>query len=333
LGEPATIRNKWHAMACWLLPALLLLKLAIAPEANAASWSERWQALTRPTPAPAAIVMDDASQTAVAAARELSGEMLIVWPNESFLAQAAGKVNPTYTLQSFMAMTPALEQATIERYDRLQETPVLLVRLGEDLDRVSHVARAPLVFRHLIEHYERSGQSNAAFAILNQTATTDRGWQAHEVPLPKAGIIAKLSEGNLAKSHDVRASDLLLLKVSTSRLPRNPLAKAARLLMRLTLDSGEHRARFVPLVQGEQQQTIGVSYLEPAEDLFVETYFGPEVTTTSERITKIELAWMPTDFLTPLPDEFIVHQLEYLRREGAPAKTVPVNVPAKQRVP
>ena len=334
--ESRPAQKRWQASAAFALPALVLLKVAIAPEAASTSWSERWQAFSRPAPASTSIVMDDATQRAVAAARALPGEALVIWPNESFIAQAAGKVNPTYTLQSFMAMTPALEQATIDRYDRLGDTPVLLVRLGGDLDSVSHISRAPALFRYLIENFETSTGSNPEFAILERSGRP-RQWQLHQVELPGGNMIADLAAAEfvtipLDSTHvDVRASDLLLLDVSTTKVPPNPIGKSAKVLIKLTLDSGEHRFRFVPLAQDGQPHRVGISYLQPTDDLFLETFFGPNTVQAAERVTKIEIAWQSIDFLTPLADEIIVHQFEFLRREGTPEKTVPVSEASRWR--
>lgn len=282
-------------------------------------WSRRWNMLCVATFAPARLAVDPRRELipeGVARAMALPEQTLYVWPYEAIFGHAAGKVNPAYTVQSLVAHTERLEQATIEQLEAFEDAPVLVCRTSRPVDDVSNMTRTPRIFRYLLEQYELAEPPTEHVALLRR-APLERVWSV-EPALEVAEPIAFRPGGGRGvkvRLDDVRLSDLLIVRLRVAPTRMWGIGKPGHLLLIFEREGAPPVIRRVLVPPDGQPHDVLASGMDIADPLFM-THFAPDRQWRStERVGSLAIVWQPIDVLTMRPDEIALEEIFTLRRD------------------
>ncbi len=258
---------------------------------------------------------------AVAAAEGLAGDTVFVWPYENIVALAAGKTSPAYTLQSYVAQTPRLEQANIDHLQDVPGLPVILVRNSWRIDQVQNLTRTSLIFRYLLENYTLQRPGHKDFLVLQQTPERAQDWSAQ----PLAGVTGRFTPGVESAVIELpdesaggcRASDLLLLRIRVAKTPFLGIGKPGQVTLTFRLSNGQERKQMLALLPDGQEHEVLVSACTFRDRLFLSAFHPSRQWRTKERVVGLNLEWKAGDILSRRPAEIAVDGVAVLRRAGA----------------
>lgn len=253
---------------------------------------------------------------AAAAARELPGDAVFVWPWASAVNVLSGKANPAWTMQSYVAHTDALEESTVAR---LGTSPVVV--FGEvQLDGIANQTRTPVIFRHLLDHYELSGSpdpSTPSFRVLRHREAA----RFREVPLLASPVSFKPDDRKGVsvplRNADVRANDLLWMRMTADRTKMRGLWKPGKLVVTLGLEGNRGAAIAALLPQDGQPHPQLVSLVHAKDPLFFAPFTPAKEWRATEKVVGLNFRWMPIDALTKAPSRITVESISVLRRVDA----------------
>lgn len=311
-----TWRFKWILAGVWI-PLVLL-----SPSANISFTVGRLNALRGIKFGPERLKITlPTIAGAVEAARALPADSLYVWPFETVVAMAAGKSNPAYTVQSYVAHTRQLEMATIDRLQRIDGLPVILIKDSKTLDGVENLTRTSLIFRHLLTNYVFDGANQENFLVLEPASERPQQWR--ETPCTDAATsftprtsIATIALSN-APDAACSASDLLVLRIRSNRTPMFGIGKPGAISITYKLSNGEERQqKFIMLQDGETHEVL-VSACTLRDPLFASVFHRTRCWRAREQVTAVELKWIPLDVLSQQPREITVEEISVLRRPEA----------------
>lgn len=267
-------------------------------------------------------VIPESSRDEIEAARALPGNSLFAWPHEAYLNAIAGKANPVFTVQSYAALNEGLERETVRRLKSVPDLHVLMLTSQSELSDVENLTRTSLISRYLLEEFELAGPPAEEFATLRPVVGGSRGWREEGLALPPRSYapgggrsLAVDFEGEAAR--DVRASDLLLLRLRAARTMLPGLLKPGRQTITFLLSDGTERRQEVMLPQDGETHEILVSAATFKDPLFVSLFARTKAWRTSERLTGLRLGWEPLDWLSARPREITLERVALLRRDGA----------------
>lgn len=261
----------------------------------------------------------DGFREAATLAATLPDDSLYVWPYEVMLNVVSGKANPSYTLQSYVALTDRLERATVARLEAIPDLPVIIFTNSWAIDNVENLTRTPLIFRYLLEQYELADSPRATFALLRRRdSSSERRWQAQELPVAAASLAPGNNRSltiNLAgdSSIDCRASDMLALQLRASQTRMFGIGKPGYITIIFTLSNGERRTQRLLLAPDGDSHEVLVSAMTASEPLFLGR-FAPDVWWRSqEQVTGVEINWWAMDRLSRRPQEIELQRLSVVR--------------------
>ncbi|MGB8508651.1 MAG: hypothetical protein WCD76_09615, partial [Pyrinomonadaceae bacterium] len=330
-GEKKLARLAWLAA----LPLVLLSPFGLAAPTGA--W-QRGIAARNLEPSRAFVIVEDRNMREAAAfARQLDAPALYVWPHASLVNLISRKPSPAYTVQSYAATSPALEDATVERLRMLPDTPVLLMTKDWPVDEVENLTRTPRIFRYLLENYELADRPRAAFFLLRR-AQNPGAWL--EQPLmdgdAKFAPTADNAPGSLevkftderaadaramdARARDARVSDLFMLRLAATRTPLYGVGKPGRLTATFLLSNGTEQKRVILLPPDGEPHDALISLTAMDSPLFATLFSASRVWRSRERVVGVRLNWSPLDMLSLSPKEITLRQISVLRRAGVEAQ-------------
>jgi hypothetical protein len=242
---------------------------------------------------------------------------LLVWPYETMVNVIARKSNPVATLQLCSANTDRLEQRTVANLLARPGTPVLLFTRSWPMDDVEHLSRSPLVFRHLLDHYELDGAPAGGIALLRPASTGAPRWAEEKLAVAPASYAPGGDRfAQIALPDDCcRANDFLIVRLRAARTPTFGLFKPGRFFAGFRFDRGAPRRQPLALPQDGEAHTVLLSAVTVREPLFLSA-FAPQGVRARERLLGIAFKWLPMDFLSLAPAELTVESVSVLRRRG-----------------
>lgn len=308
-------------MPWWLLPALIYA-LDVATPHFQGSWSERLQAFRRLELRTAGVSIDDDDlSAAVTAARQAPGRSLLVWPFGAMVNLLADKRNPCYTLQVFEGAIGNLEPAAVSHLDIDGNPPVLMFRRLPEQQGLGRFTHNSLVFRHLLDHYQLAEPPRAGFLLL---AHAEPAWENE--PLTEEASFAPVDGQRVAlplDAFDVRASDIIQFRLSVETSIA-PLSKAG--VVELHLLTSDGRRFIVPIMvpaDGQPHEVLA-SCLDLADPMLVSAFQPGRWWRSTERVTALQLAWLPQDWMSRTPSRVRCEQLTVLHRPNVETRETPL---------
>jgi hypothetical protein len=271
----------------------------------------------------------------IEAARALPGRSLFAWPHEAYLNVIAGKDNPVLTVQPYAALTEVLERETVRRLKSVPDLHVFMLTTQGELSEVENLTRTSIISRYLLEGFELAAPPTEKFALLRPASGGPRVWREEELALtprsyaPGEGrSLAVGFEGEAAR--DVRASDLLLLRLRVSRTMLPGFRKPGHQTFTFVLSDGTERKQTILLPQDGRPHEILVSAATFRDPLFVSLFSRTKVWRSQERLVGLRLGWEPVDWLSARPREITLERVALLRREGAGVLETPLEGDAQR---
>lgn len=250
--------------------------------------------------------------SAVTAARSLPGEDLYVWPWQTAVNVLAGKRNPARTLQSYVAHTASLERRTIERLG----TPPAMMFAAIHLDGVPNHSRTPLIFRHLLDHYELSGASDPSFRTLRYVDEA----RFREEPLLSSPLSFDPADPRgltIQFPSTVRANDLLWMTVRAGRTSMYGVRKPGRLVVTFGLEQKRGIAQPALLEQDGEAHAHLLGVVPGTDPLFFAPFSPTHEWRATERMIGVNFRWKRIDKLSTAPKRITIESLSVLRRVDA----------------
>jgi hypothetical protein len=264
-------------------------------------------------------VEQPALQEALSLVRKEAPEELLVFPYETLVNVLAGKRSPVATLHLYSANTDELEWRTVRNLRERPETPVLFFTDDWQMDGVENVTRSPIVFRHLLDHYELDGEPGDGVALLKPVRGEAPRWR--EEPLTVPPVTVSPSKGDVAEvllpADCCRANDFLVVRLRLSRTPYYGLFKPGAVFVGFRFDSGEPSHQRLVVSQDGETHTFVLSPTTSDEELFLPSAFGPgPPPRTPERLLGIAFRWVPIDLLSRTPASMTIESVAVLRRNA-----------------
>lgn len=262
----------------------------------------------------------NAMREATAVAQGLPGDSLYIWPYETSVNLAAGKLSPNYTLQSYAAHTDYLERATIARMASIPKLPVLVFTDSTAIDGVENLTRTPRIFRYLLERYELASSPHEAFALLQERSQGNQQWQEQDLPV----TVGNFSPGDDRSLNvnipvdaiiDCRASDLLVLRLRAAKTRFFGIGKPGRLSMTFLLSNGEQRTQNLLLPPDDEPHDVLVSASTISDPLFLSIFAPGRLWQSNERVIGLQLKWSRLDILSVSPRIITLDRVSVLRRK------------------
>jgi hypothetical protein len=314
----------WLLLGLWAL--LVVAKGPLGrPAAVLRSAPKRLAALADFQAEEARLEMHGTLAKATSVASTLPGSSLYVWPYELIVGLAAGKSNPTYTVQSYAAHDPELEQLDMESLNALPA--VLLFTDSWPIDDVDHISRNSSIFRYLLDHYQRTSADDPEFLVLQPRQSSASPWRERVVsekeigyrPRDGSNLAVPLADGKVSY-----ASDLFLLCVRMARTPAWPWGKPGELFATFALSNGENRTHRLLVPADGQSHDVLVSACVPGRG-FLRPLFEPGHWVRSrESVIGLHLRWTPMDRLSLRPGEIVVERAAVLRRDVSLSRIEPL---------
>lgn len=294
------------AFAPFVYPIPLNLALAELPSAIRPGFLETHLELSDP------VVRDAASNL-----KSLDHDSVLVWPYQNVIALAAGKRIPAYTLQSYSAGTPRLEQASINHMRSVPDLPIIYVENGWPIDGVENLSRTSLIFRYLLENYTAQEPCHSQFLTLKHTPSRAREWQKRQLPgTPQSfrpGNESVVFEFSEATPEDCRASDLLLMRVRAAKTPFWGIWKPGLTYVTFELSNGEKRKQKLVLPPDGETHEILISACTVRDRLFKSVFHPDRQWRATERLVRLSLEWQKGDALSRTPPSITLEDVSVLR--------------------
>jgi hypothetical protein len=255
-----------------------------------------------------------------------------VWPQGVLVATLAGKRNACPTVQTYAALGDSLTDTLVDQLAANPTTPVLVNPRDSTLVGIEHTGRNSRVLENLLANYEIDQAAGDLFLRLRRRerpADWTRGpiefspdgtaWQPRQWPAADSRLEIPLDPG-----HDLRASDLLAVKLRLIDAPRGLLDKPGRVVVRFELDrSGlRHQSFFVP--RDGQVHDYLISACTIRDPLWLTLFHPTRVWRSKDRLTSLTFGWEGLDAWSPPPAEVEIKSLEVLRRDGLEIREGPI---------
>lgn len=274
-------------------------------------------------------VIPESQRGEIEAARALPGESLFAWPDEAYLNVIAGKANPVFTVQSYAALTDKLEQETVRRLRTVPGLHVIMLTSLPPLSGVESLTRTPIISRYLLENFELAAPPAETFATLRPSA--GRAWREDELAVapqafaPGDGRSLTLGLDN-ESARDLRASDLLLIRLRASKTLTLGVFKPGRHTVTFVLSDGSERTQTFLLPQDGESHDFLVSAATFGKDPLLVSLFSPtKIWKSRERLVGLRFGWEPIDGLSATPREITLERVATFRREAAVALETPLD--------
>jgi hypothetical protein len=266
-----------------------------------------------------------ALQEALSLLRPDAPEDLLVFPYESLVNVLAGKRSPVATLHLYSANNDELERRTVRNLVARPRTPVLLFLTSWQMDGVENVTRSPLVFRHLLDHYELDGEAGDDVALLRPAAGGPR-WSDERLDVPPVSVAP--GRGEVARiplpAGCCRANDFLSVTLRVSKTRPFGLFKPGGVFVVYRFDAGRPVKQRLAASQDGQEHGYLLSAVTVEDPLFLSAFEPGPGERAPERLVSLEFRWEAIDVLSRTPAALTVESVAVLRRNpGAPPKAPP----------
>ena len=272
-------------------------------------------------------VEQPALQEALSLLKPDSPEDLLVLPFESLVNVLAAKRSPVATLHLYSANNDDLERRTVRNLIARPRTPVLLFLTSWQMDGVENLSRNPLVFRHLLDHYELDGEAGDDVALLRPAPGAPR-WTDKRLNVPPVSISPATSEVALVPLPDgcCRASSFLSVTLRVSKTRYYGLFKPGRVFVVFRFDAGHPQEQRLAASQDGREHTYLLSAVTVEDPLFLSAFEPGPGEPAPERLVSLEFRWEAIDFLSRTPAALTVESVSVLRRNySAPPERAPVS--------
>ncbi len=266
-------------------------------------------------------VEQPAVQEALSLLRPDAPPDLLVFPFETMINVLAGKRSPTATLHLYSANTDELERRTVRNLLSRPETPALFFTTGWQMDGVENVNRSPLVFRHLLDHYELDGEPGDGVALLRPAPAAAPRWTEERLRVPPvSGSPAERRDAEVLLPDDCcRMNDFVVVRLRLSKTPYYGLFKPGAVFVGFRFDVGPPRLQRLAVSQDGETHTFVLSPVTSADPLFLSAFQPGRAPRARERLLGIGFRWVPMDLLSRPPAAMTVESVAVLRRNVAVA--------------
>jgi hypothetical protein len=196
---------------------------------------------------------------------------------------------------------------------------------------VESLTRTPIISRHLLENFELAAPPAETYATLRPSAVGARAWREDELALtPQAftpGDGRSLTIGlDHESARDLRASDLLLIRLRASKTLTLGVFKPGRHTVTFVLSDGSERTQTILLPQDGEPHEFLVSAATFGKDPLLVSLFSPtKLWRSQERLVGLRFGWEPIDVLSATPRGITLERVATFRREAAVALEAPLD--------
>lgn len=238
------------------------------------------------------------------------------WGNATILQMAGGKRNPAWTVQTVVATAEELERGTVRGLEDVSDLSVFLAPPLLEVDGIPEEFRTPRIYEYLLRDFELDGPPEDSLLFLRPAPEGARVWKS--TPLLRIG--RDDFNGDAMRiglpPNAIRASDILRLTLSVARTPVAGVFKPGRFQLAVYLETGEVQVWPLSVNADNLPHDYFVSFSSVRDRAFASHWHPRRCWRAVERVQRLELLWLPLDFLSRRPDWVRVDHLDLLERQG-----------------
>ncbi|NRA75942.1 MAG: hypothetical protein HRU16_08355 [Planctomycetes bacterium] len=250
-------------------------------------------------------------------------QSLFVWPYQTVVSSILGRRDPLHTVQAHMATTRRLDHRNVESLKSRHSLSALLLMDSWKIDGIPNPSRSPAVFHYLLTRFDLSEAPKHHAALLERRLAGERVFNVFSLPVPQRG--ESLGGGLVLdiEEYDVRATDVLWLRIRATEGTRIPLSRPGRLRILVHLSNGQiHNNPYLVRGDGESEHLL-LETVSPTNDLVLSPFLpGPRRLRSMETVDRIEMTWEPLGLLSGSQPEIRFEGLEAWRVLSGSIKTV-----------